>query len=82
MGSTDDLLPKVFGTTRLAEERRGRSVPYDELPCYREYKNRVFGLMPAPDARSLSFPLAVHPSRFVEFLAKPKQVAPMQGKQR
>jgi hypothetical protein len=80
MGSTGDLLPKAFGTTRLAEERRDRPVPYDQLPYYREYTNREFGLMPAPDARSLSFPLAVHPSRFVEFLAKPRQVAPMVAK--
>ncbi len=62
------------------QDDRGRSVPFDELPYYRGYTNRVFALIPAPDARSLSVTLAVHPSRFVEFLAKPKQVAPMPAK--
>jgi hypothetical protein len=59
---------------------RGRPVPFEESSRYRYYTNRVFGLMPAPDARSLTVTLAVHPSRFVEFLAKPKQFAPMASK--
>jgi hypothetical protein len=62
------------------QDDRGRPVEFDESCYYRDYTNRVFGLVCAPDARSLSVTLAVHPSRFVEFLAKPKQVAPMQGK--
>jgi hypothetical protein len=62
------------------QDDRGRPVPFDEAYWARDHTNRVFGLMPAPDARSLTVTLAVHPSRFVEFLAKPKQVAPMRGK--
>ncbi len=62
------------------QDNHGRAVLFDE-PHFSPYStNRVFGLRPAPDARSLTVTLAVHPSRFVEFLAKPNQVAPMQGK--
>ncbi len=62
------------------QDDRGRPVPFDEAYWARDFTNRVFGLMPAPDARSLSFTLAVHPSRFVEFLAQPRQVTPMAAK--
>jgi hypothetical protein len=76
MKEVDD---KRWDIVRVQDDR-GRPVPFDESSYYRDYTDRVFGLMPAPDARSLTVTLAVHPSRFVEFLAKPKQVAPMATK--
>ncbi len=76
MKEVDD---KRLDLVRVRDDR-GRNVPFDESSYYRDDTDRVFGLRPAPDAHSLSFTLAVHPSRFVEFLAKPKQVAPTAAK--
>ncbi len=62
------------------QDDQGRIVPFDESYFFPYLTNRLFVLMPAPDARSLTVTLAVHPSRFVEFLATPKQLARMAPK--
>jgi RNA polymerase sigma factor (sigma-70 family) len=61
------------------QDDQGRPVPFEGRPSTYERREWVFGFQSRPDARSLSFTLAVHESRFVEFRAKPKQIELLAG---
>jgi RNA polymerase sigma factor (sigma-70 family) len=58
---------------------QGRAVPFLDRSS-NSGRERVFGFQPQPDARSLTFTLAVHESRFVEFRARPEQISLRAGR--
>ena len=61
-------------------DEQGRAVAFEGKRGSYDRGELVFGFLPESDAQSLDFTFAVHQSRFVEFRAKPKQVAQVAAK--